>query len=37
MVTVPVAAYRDGSPEHPGTATHKKTIAIKNRALLVME
>jgi hypothetical protein len=37
MVTVPVAAYRDGSPEHPETATHKSVIAMKNRAWLTME
>jgi len=26
MVTVPVAAYREGSEEHPGTVTNKKIM-----------
>jgi hypothetical protein len=37
MVTAPVAAYRDGSPKHPGMATHKGIIAINDRALITIE
>jgi hypothetical protein len=37
MVTAPVAAYRDGSEEHPATmAPDRSTAAIAMRALFIM-